>query len=138
VPVVTEAVGDAATAVARTYREFGWWEARGRSAAYEALAGSVADDAELVSFIASLPPGKRQPNLLFAAARYLLGAPPGAARAVRRHRPRPRRHLAVQRTARHLPGTEGPVRDGHTCVLARDGRGIALTESHATWLHWLP
>jgi hypothetical protein len=28
-----------------------------------------------VSFIASLPP-KRQPNLLFAAARYLLGAPP--------------------------------------------------------------
>ena len=28
-------------------------------------------------FIASLPPDKRQPNLLFAAARYLLGAAPG-------------------------------------------------------------
>lgn len=37
-----------------------------------------------------------------------------------------------------VPGTDGPARDGHTCVLARDGRGIALTESHATWLRWLP
>ncbi|HEY5989344.1 MAG TPA: DUF2332 domain-containing protein, partial [Streptosporangiaceae bacterium] len=33
--------------------------------------------AAVVGFIASLPPGKRQPNLLFAATRYLLGAPPG-------------------------------------------------------------
>ena len=37
-----------------------------------------------------------------------------------------------------VPGTEGPARDGHTCVLARDGRCIALTESHGTWLRWLP
>jgi hypothetical protein len=37
-----------------------------------------------------------------------------------------------------VPGTEGPARDGHTCVLARDGRGIAMTESHGTWLRWLP
>ena len=64
------------TAVARTYRRFGRLEARGRSAAYEALAESVAGDAALVSFVASLPPDKRQPNLLFAAARYLLGTPP--------------------------------------------------------------
>ena len=64
------------TAVARTYREFARLEARGRSAAYETLAESVAGDTALVRFIASLPPEKRQPNLLFAAARYLLGAPP--------------------------------------------------------------
>ena len=37
-----------------------------------------------------------------------------------------------------VPGTEGPARDGHTCVLARDGDVIALTESHGTWLRWLP
>jgi hypothetical protein len=37
-----------------------------------------------------------------------------------------------------VPGTEGPARDGHTCVLARDGHVIALTESHGTWLQWLP
>ena len=75
-PVVTQADGDVA-AVAQTYRFFGRLEARGRSAAYETLAESVADDTALLSFIASLPPEKRQPNLLFAAARYLLGAPPG-------------------------------------------------------------
>ena len=68
---------DAATAVTLTYRVFARQEVRGRSPAYEALAESVADDAALVRFIASLPPDKRQPNLLFAAARYLLGAAPG-------------------------------------------------------------
>jgi len=73
---VVQSGDDAAMAVARTYRRFGRLEAQGRSAAYEALAESVAGDAALVSFIASLPPEKRQPNLLFAAARYLLGAPP--------------------------------------------------------------
>jgi hypothetical protein len=37
----------------------------------------VADDTALTGFIASLPPAKRQPNLLFAAAYLLLGhAPP--------------------------------------------------------------
>src|SRR5215472_19001278 len=52
-------------------------EAHGRSPAYESLAGSVADDDLVLGFLAALPPPKRQPNLLFAAARYLLGAPPG-------------------------------------------------------------
>jgi hypothetical protein len=68
---------DPMTAVAATYRSFARREARGRSAAYEALAESVADDAAVVDFVASLPQEKRQPNLLFAAARYLLGVPPG-------------------------------------------------------------
>lgn len=68
---------DPVTSVVQTYRSFARWEARGRSAAYESLAESVADDAAVVNFIAGLPPEKRQPNLLFAAARYLLGVPPG-------------------------------------------------------------
>jgi hypothetical protein len=61
--------------IAEEYRAFARQEARGRSPAYEALAESVAGDAALVSFVATLPYAKRQPNLLFAAARYLLGAP---------------------------------------------------------------
>jgi hypothetical protein len=73
---VGQAEGDAAAAVAAAYRVFARREVRGRSAAYEALAESVADDAAVVGFIASLPQGKRQPQLVFAAARYLLGAPP--------------------------------------------------------------
>ena len=62
--------------VAHYYRFFARQEARGRSPAYEALAETVADDGLILEFIASLPPGKRQPQLLFAAARYLLGAVP--------------------------------------------------------------
>lgn len=54
-------------------------EARGRSPAYESLAASVAGDDRVLGFLAALPSAKRQPNLLFAAARYLLGAPPDIA-----------------------------------------------------------
>jgi hypothetical protein len=61
---------------AENYRAFSR-EARGRSPAYESLAGSVAEDDLVLGFLASLPARKRQPNLLFAAARYVLGAPPG-------------------------------------------------------------
>jgi hypothetical protein len=67
---------DGAAKIAEEYRMFAR-EARGRSPAYQALAESAAGDAALVSFVASLPDAKRQPNLLFAAARYLLGGPAG-------------------------------------------------------------
>jgi hypothetical protein len=50
-------------------------EARGRSPLYEELATSVAEDTVVLTFLDTLPPEKRQPNLLFAAARYLLGDP---------------------------------------------------------------
>ena len=66
---------DVTAEVARAYRVFARLEAHGRSPAYEALASAVAQDAGVVGFVASLPAAKRQPNLLFAAARYLLGAP---------------------------------------------------------------
>jgi len=76
VPLVELAGEDSAAEVARAYRGWARREARGRSAAYESLAESVAEDAALTEFVAGLPPGKRQPNLVFAAARYLLGTPP--------------------------------------------------------------
>lgn len=56
------------------YRRFGG-EVRGRSPAYGALAEAVAADEQILEFLGALPVAKRQPNLLFAAARYLLGAP---------------------------------------------------------------
>lgn len=64
---------------AENYREFAV-EAHGRSPAYEALSLAVADDAGILSFLDTLPPAKRQPNLLYAAARYLLGGPPDITR----------------------------------------------------------
>jgi hypothetical protein len=71
---------DPAKDTADNYREFARLEAHGRSPAYESLAESVAEDPAILSFLSSLPPGKRQPNLLFATARYLLGEPADIAR----------------------------------------------------------
>ena len=78
VPLVAGTDDELMRAVVQTYRTFAG-TGPGRSAAYEWLAESVAGDAAVLRFIASLPPAKRQPNLLFAAARYLLGAPPSLA-----------------------------------------------------------
>lgn len=50
-------------------------EARGRSPRYEELATAVAGDRLVLGFLDELPKEKRQPNLLFAAACYLLGEP---------------------------------------------------------------
>lgn len=66
---------DLGLGTAENYRAFAE-EAHGRSPVYEQLAASVAEDAAVLRFLGSLPPEKRQPNLLFAAARYLLGAMP--------------------------------------------------------------
>jgi hypothetical protein len=66
---------DPQRSTADNYRTFGR-EARGRSPAYESLAASVAGDDLILGFLGTMPRPKRQPNLLFAAARYLLGAPP--------------------------------------------------------------
>ena len=70
---------DLSASAAENYRAFAR-DARGRSPAYEALAMSVAGDTAVLRFLGSLPPEKRQPNLLFAAARYLLGEPAGITR----------------------------------------------------------
>jgi len=63
-------------ATAENYRRFARLEAAGRSPAYEALANAVAGNEMVLAFLDSLVAAKRQPNLLFAAARYLLGARP--------------------------------------------------------------
>lgn len=66
---------DLSLSAAQNYRAFAE-EARDRSPVYESLAVSVADDDSVLGFLDGLPPDKRQPNLLFGAARYLLGTTP--------------------------------------------------------------
>jgi len=56
------------------YERFAAVEARGVSPLYEEWAASIADDDAVLALIDSLPRPKRQPNLVFAAAR-LAGAP---------------------------------------------------------------
>src|SRR4051794_15857901 len=62
------------------YRRFAEDEARGKSPLYEELARGVAADDEILDLLLDLPRLKRQPNLLFAAARHLLGTPNGWSR----------------------------------------------------------
>lgn len=55
--------------VADAYRLFSEREARGVSGVFEEWARGVSQDATVQAAIESLPPPKRQPNLVFAAAR---------------------------------------------------------------------
>ncbi|MEU4639879.1 DUF2332 domain-containing protein [Micromonospora sp. NPDC023814] len=59
---------------AESYAEFGTREARGVSPTYERLALAASRDEELLALVGTLPPAKRQPNLLFGVVR-LLGGP---------------------------------------------------------------
>ncbi len=59
--------------IATAYRRFAREEAHGRSPLYEALARGVAENASLLKLLAEMPLTKRQPNLLFAAARHVAG-----------------------------------------------------------------
>jgi hypothetical protein len=73
---VTGAIGgnDPRVGTAENYLRFAQ-EAEGRSPAYVELARAVAADNLILEFLGSLPRTRRQPNLLFATARYLLGTP---------------------------------------------------------------
>jgi hypothetical protein len=53
------------------YAEFAAREARGQSPIYECLSSAVARDGEVLALLDRLPPGKRQPNLLFGVVRLL-------------------------------------------------------------------
>jgi hypothetical protein len=61
---------------AATYAEFAVRETRGVSPSYERLALAVSRDDEVLARLGTLPPAKRQPNLLFGVVR-LLGGPVG-------------------------------------------------------------
>ncbi|HSZ41837.1 MAG TPA: DUF2332 domain-containing protein [Trebonia sp.] len=71
------------TSIAAQYRDFAR-EAIGKSPRYVELGNAVAEDEGILGFLRGLPGPKRQPNLLFAAACYLLGehADIGALRAL--------------------------------------------------------
>src|SRR3954454_9674063 len=63
--------------IATGYRRFAEVEASEASPLSARLPLAVAEDPEVLGFLAALPTGKRQPNLLFAAGRFLSGLPAG-------------------------------------------------------------
>lgn len=60
-------------AIGARYRRFAREEAAGRSPLYQSLALAIAEDREMLRFLADLPPEKQQPNLFLAAVRHLQG-----------------------------------------------------------------
>lgn len=62
--------------VAEEYRDFATYVA-GDSPCFEDWALRVAEDEAVIAWLGSLPPVKRQPNLVFAAARWHGAAAPG-------------------------------------------------------------
>ena len=90
---------------AENYRAFAR-ECADRCPPYQALADAVAEDGLVLGFLGALPQQKRQPNLLFAAARYLLGAPADITalrRLVRRDGDRLAAVMAARRTQTNEP-----------------------------------
>lgn len=61
--------------IAAWYRGFAINEAEGQSQLWAELSRQIAEDAEVLAFLAQLPPPKRQPNLLLASYRSLFGTP---------------------------------------------------------------
>ncbi|MEN3538192.1 DUF2332 domain-containing protein [Microbispora sp. ZYX-F-249] len=59
--------------ISEIYAGFAAREARGVSPAYERLALAVSRDREMLALLGTLPPAKRQPNLLFGVVRFLGG-----------------------------------------------------------------
>lgn len=59
--------------IAARYAEFAAREAHGVSPAYERLSLAVSCDDEVLALLATLPPAKQQPNLLFGVVRFLGG-----------------------------------------------------------------
>jgi hypothetical protein len=90
---------DPTVGTAENYRRFARREAAGRSPAYETLALAVAGDVGVLEFLTGLPVAKRQPNLFFAAARFLLAATPDpdALRALIDRRPGDLRRVMLTR-----------------------------------------
>ena len=69
--------------VIEEYRDFATYAA-GDSPCFEEWALGVADDPEVLAWLATLPPIKRQPNLVFAAARWHGAPAPGPYAGLRR------------------------------------------------------
>ena len=64
---------DSDLTTAEQYAEFAAREAHGVAPTYERLSLAVSRDAEVIALLGTLPPIKRQPNLLFGVVRFLGG-----------------------------------------------------------------
>ena len=116
--------------IARGYRAF-VDEAAPSSPLYAELAASVAQDEASLRFLAALPVGKRQPNLLLAAVQYLGGAPADG-RELRKRVVEDGERLRATMTARATQTNEPARCAALLPVLARLEGPLALIEVGAS------
>lgn len=98
---------DPAHTTAENYRWFARVELSDKSPLYAAFCEGVADDPQLLEFLAEQPEPKRQPNLLLAVVRLLFGLQPDYAAfraAVLEHTDAVASELAARRTQTNEPG----------------------------------
>jgi hypothetical protein len=92
--------------IAAGYRRFAEEDAVVSSPRYAVLANGVADDEDVLRFLAALPAGRRQPMLLFATLQYLFGGarePDELHRLVRDEAPRVRATMLRRATQTNEP-----------------------------------
>jgi hypothetical protein len=117
--------------IATRFLRFAEREADGSSPLYAALARGVAGDPFALSFIATLPEDKQQPNLLFAALRHVSGTPhdwPQARSALEAHSEQIRAVMLARRTQTNEPARCATLLP----VLARLKQPLALLEVGAS------
>ncbi len=93
-------------AIARRYERFATTEARGASLIYEQLTLAVASSSELLAFLKSMAPERRQPNLFLGAVRHVGGVPRDGRELegiVRAHAPRIREVMLSRTTQTNEP-----------------------------------
>lgn len=73
--MATTPESDVRSRIAARYRRFARFGAAGRSPVYERITNNVADDAQILDWLAAMPEPKQQPNLLLGAVRFLYGTP---------------------------------------------------------------
>lgn len=73
--MATAPESDVRSHIATRYRRFARFGAAGRSPVYERITKAVADDAQILNWLAAMPEPKQQPNLLLGAVRFLYGTP---------------------------------------------------------------
>ena len=116
--------------IAGGYRAFAE-EAAEESPRYSALSAAVAEDRDVLAFLAGLPPGRRRPTLLLAALRFLDGVPADAAELRRRVSDSAGALAGTMRT--RTTQTNEPARcTGLLPVLARLDGPLALVEVGAS------
>ncbi|TVT35303.1 DUF2332 domain-containing protein [Amycolatopsis rhizosphaerae] len=119
------------TSTAHRYARFARFEAAGGSPLYQRLAEGVAADPELIALLDTLPPPKRQPNLLLAAVRSRHGVARDYAQFREWVLDDPERVLAVVRT-RATQTNEAARVAAILPVLAAIEGPIALVEAGAS------